>query len=211
MILKDLKINFLGDSITEGAGTTGREKCYHRLIKEKYGLKKAINYGLSGTRIARQLEPSEDETQFDLTFELRSEIMYRDVDAVVVFGGTNDYGHGDARFGNLDDEDIFTFCGAVNSLISKLSRNFPKAKLVFMTPIHRLNENEPSKPDGKVLKDYVDAIVEICARRGVSVINLFEINPLDPSDESIVPDGLHPNDKGHEIMADVIGKALLEI
>ena len=211
MELKGLTINFLGDSITEGHGTTAPEKVFHQIIKEKYDLKFAYNYGIGGTRIARQLVPTKDRTKHDLYFELRAEVMDRNADAVVVFGGTNDYGHGDAIFGELDTEDAYTFCGAVNSLISKLKRKFPKARIVFMTPIHRLNETQPSQPDGKTLEDYVNAIREICEKRGVDVIDLFRINPLDPSDKELVPDGLHPSDKGHSIMAEVIGAELLKI
>ena len=45
----------------------------------------------------------------------------------------------------------------------------------------------------------------------VAVIDLFNINPLDPNDKELVPDGLHPSDKGHIVMARVIGEKLLEI
>ena len=47
--------------------------------------------------------------------------------------------------------------------------------------------------------------------RDISVIDLFEMDPLDPADPDLVPDGLHPNDKGHEIMAQVIAEELLKI
>jgi len=137
--------------------------------------------------------------------------MDRNADAVVVFGGTNDYGHGDAPFGDVDSDDIYTFCGALNSLINKLQKDFKKAKIIFMTPIHRLNEDVPSEPDGKTLEDYVNAIRTVCKKRGVALIDLFEINPLDPKDPVLVPDGLHPSDAGHKILAEVIGKELLKI
>lgn len=211
MNLKGLTINFLGDSITEGHGTTSPEKVFHQLIKEKYNMKHAYNYGLGGTRIARQVVPTEVNTKYDLTFELRADIMDRKSDAVVVFGGTNDFGHGDAPFGTLDSEDTYTFCGAVNSLINKLKKDFPDKKIIFMTPIHRLREDEPTSPDSKVLEDYVNAIREICGKQGIPVIDLFKINPLDPADEELVPDGLHPSDKGHSVMAQVIGEELLKI
>jgi len=211
MELKGLTINFLGDSITEGHGTTDPEKAFHQIIKEKYGLEFAYNYGIGGTRIARQLVPTRDRTKHDLYFELRAEIMDRNADAVVVFGGTNDYGHGDAPFGETESEDIYTFCGAVNSLIGKLEREFPKAEIIFMTPLHRLNETQPTQPDGKILEDYVNAIREICKKRNIPVIDLFEINPLDPRDAELVPDGLHPSDEGHKIMAEVIAEELLKI
>ena len=206
MELKGLTINFLGDSITEGAGTTGIDKVFHQIIKEKFGLKIAYNHGIGGTRLARQIVPGIDYPKFDLTFEIRAEAMDRNADAVVVFGGTNDYGHGDAPFGTLDSEDIYTFCGAVNSLINKLKRDFPNSKIIFMTPLHRTGETQPSMPDSKILEDYVNAIGTICEKHGIPVIDLFKINPLDPTDEKLVPDGLHPNDEGHVIMAQVIAE-----
>ena len=112
MKLEGAKINFLGDSITEGYGVSNPEKLvWHQLIKRDYGLKQANNYGASGTRIARRTVPFLGTPVYDITFELRAEIMARDVDAVVVFGGVNDFGHGDAHFGNVnsDSEDIYTF------------------------------------------------------------------------------------------------------
>lgn len=211
MKLEGLTINFLGDSITEGHGTTGLDKVFHQIIKEKYNMKHAYNYGVGGTRIARQLVPERVSTKWDMTFELRAEIMDRNADAVVVFGGTNDYGHGDAPFGELDSEDIYTFCGAMNSLIKKLKRDFPGKKIIFMTPLHRLCETDPSRPDSKILADYADEMVTICKKHDVDVIDLFKINPLDPADKELVPDGLHPSDKGHSVMAEVIAEELLKI
>ena len=38
MELKNIKANFLGDSITEGVGVSSPDKVFHALIKEKYGL-----------------------------------------------------------------------------------------------------------------------------------------------------------------------------
>ena len=211
MKLENLIFNFLGDSITEGHGTTDPSKVFHQIIKEKHNMKHAYNYGLSGTRIARQIVPTKERTKHDLTFELRSETMDRNADAIVVFGGTNDYGHGDAPFGTPDSDDKYTFCGAVNSLIKTLKQNFPRAKLIFMTPIHRVGEAQSSQPDPKNLEDYVNAILTICKNHNVPVIDLFKINPLDPADEELVPDGLHPSDKGHAIMAQVIAEELLKL
>ena len=213
MKLEGMTINFLGDSITQGVGTTSPEKLFHQIIKKKYNLNFAYNYGLSGTRIARQVVPTKISTTHDLTFELRAEIMERNVDAVVVFGGTNDFGHGDAPFGDSDsdNDDIYTFCGAVNSLVAKLKKDYEGKRIIFMTPLHRLSETNPDNPDGKILGDYASAIVKICKRNNVDVIDLFGINPLDPSDKVLVPDGLHPSDKGHEVMAEVIAMELMKL
>lgn len=211
MDLQGLTINFLGDSITEGYGTTSPDKVFHQIIKERYNMYRANNYGISSTRIARQIIPTPGNTRADLFFELRAEIMDRSAQAVVVFGGTNDFGHGDAPFGTVEDEDVYTFCGAVNSLISKLKRDFPDAKIIFITPIHRIDEIKPSISNSKVLEDYANAIVEICEKRSVHIIDLFKINPVDPSDKELIPDGVHPNDKGHSIIAEIVAEELIKM
>lgn len=54
MDLHNATINFLGDSITEGAGASCLENRYTDVLAREFGLKKANNYGISGTRIARQ-------------------------------------------------------------------------------------------------------------------------------------------------------------
>ena len=55
MELKGLKINFLGDSITQGdAGTTGRENAYHAVLKRECGLAEARNYGINGTTLSNR-------------------------------------------------------------------------------------------------------------------------------------------------------------
>ena len=208
MELKNLKISFLGDSITQGVGTTAPENSFHQIIKREYGLSEAYNCGISGTRIAKQKEPYAHP--FDMYFSLRIEIMPKDADAIVVFGGTNDFGHGDSTMGDIDSTDIYTFYGAVNILITKLQKEFPNAKLIFITPIRRISENEPNH-DGKILVDYVDAIIDVCKKYDVPVIDLFRSGIIDPYDTSVVPDGLHPSDKGNKIMADYIAKKLLEL
>ena len=53
MELTGKKINFLGDSITEGCCATSPEKGYVDVMKRKYRLTEARNYGIGGTRIAR--------------------------------------------------------------------------------------------------------------------------------------------------------------
>ena len=54
MELKNKVINFLGDSITEGVGASSAETRYVDRVAVLAGLARANNYGISGTRIARQ-------------------------------------------------------------------------------------------------------------------------------------------------------------
>ena len=75
MKLDGIKANFLGDSITEGCGTTDMvNNPFHALIGKKYGMT-ARNYGIGGTRIAKQRTPSVANPRWDLDFCQRVEEM----------------------------------------------------------------------------------------------------------------------------------------
>ena len=134
------KIGFLGDSITYGVGTSNAENQYKGfrfpdLVAARSGAI-AYNYGISGTRIAKQTVPMEFEPS-EGHFSTRVDKMEDGLDAVVVFGGTNDYGHGDASLGTMDSRDEATFYGALHLLIVKLINKYPKAAIIFLTPLHR--------------------------------------------------------------------------
>ena len=169
MILKGIKANFLGDSITEGCGTTSQENVFHGVLKEKAGLAVVRNYGKGGTRIARQSEIKDPDGR-DYDFIRRADEMDDDADLIVVFGGTNDYGNGQAPLGEITDTTMFTFYGAVRVLCELLIKKYPNAKIAFIAPMHRWNECGGLgtwKPDGVVqhnLCDYVTAVKEACAK-----------------------------------------------
>lgn len=210
MELKGKIVDFLGDSITEGTGVADvAANRFDHVLKEIAGLKEVHNYGVGGSRIAHQRRASE-EARWDLCFCGRAFDMNKDADVIVVFGGTNDYGHGDAAFGQPDERTAATFCGALNYLMDTLQREYPRAQVVFMTPAHRMGDALPSQdvPDvsGKrPLAAYVDQIIAAADAHGIPVLDLFRALPIDPNDpadaERYAPDGLHLNDAGHRMLA----------
>ena len=124
MELKGLKADFLGDSITEGVGASSIDKVWWKVLEKETGII-ARGYGVGGTRIARQQSASANE-RWDHDFNERMLEMDKDADIIGVFGGTNDYGHGDAKIGNPSDTDPYTFYGGLNNLIEKLGRIYGK-------------------------------------------------------------------------------------
>ncbi len=213
MELKGTKINFLGDSITEGAGTSSPDRMFTMLIEREYG---AIcqNYGIGGTRIARQKTPTEEK--WDRDFISRVPEMDNDADIVVVFGGTNDFGHGDAPLGTMNDRTPYTFYGALHCLYTALTEKYPDVPVVILTPLHRWNEDCP-KGDNKpepvgTLKEYVNIIREVAEYYSLPVLDLFKESGLQPKipviQQKYVPDGLHPNDDGNAILAHKIARFL---
>ncbi len=201
MNLQGLKINFLGDSITEGHGCSSEETRFTNKIAAEYG---AItrNYGIGGTRIARQMKPSENP-RLDLYFPLRVAEMTPDADLIVVFGGTNDFGHGDAPFGDFADRTADTFCGALHVLYTSLLEKYPDCPIMVMTPLHRATEDIPNM-HGRVLKDYVDMLRRTAEYYSLPVLDLwaeYGVQPAVPAMQAAyMPDGLHPNDAGHVIL-----------
>ena len=220
MILRGAVVNFLGDSITEGAGASAPEKGFVPVLGERFGLKRANNYGIGGTRIARQPVPTSGNERYDLDFCMRCKDMDPDADAVVIFGGTNDYGHGLAPVGTLQDRTPDTFCGACHTLMQSVIERWLGKPIVVCTPLHRLDECNPrgdgSKPDGSApLKVYRDLLIEIAQWYALPVLDLYSVSGLQPEvpavREYLMPDGLHPSDAGHAILAERIGAYLLSL
>ena len=190
MKLEGKIINFLGDSITEGYGTSdfegAQEKRYSHLIAEKYGLKRANNYGVCGSRIARQQVVTDN--LYDRDFCMRCHEM-----------------------------DPETFYGACHYLMRSLIERYPDGRIVFATPLHRLDEDNPHGDgqkswEGRPLRDYVNIIRRVAEYYSVALLDLYAAGGFQPEvpvlRERYMPDGLHPNDAGHRILADRIGRFL---
>ncbi len=211
MELKGKRINFLGDSITVGCCAAAPGGGFVEVMKRRYVLAEARNYGISGTRIARQHTPSA-EPEFDRDFCSRVGEMDADADMVVVFGGTNDHGHGDAPMGSAEDRTPDTFMGACHCLYNSLLARFPEAKIVILTPLHRVDEDTPKGERGLILEDYVNQIKKTAAIYGLPVLDLYESSAIRANDPvtaaRLSTAGLHPNDEGHAILAGEIAAYL---
>ena len=210
MNINGKKVLFLGDSITEGHGTSSIENRYTDVFARLSGAE-VFNYGIGGTRIARQHKPTLDKPRHDLNFVDRSLTMNDDADLIVVFGGTNDYNHGDAPIGCFEDRCDTTFYGAMHTLICNLYNKYPQTRVIFMTPLHRLVESHTTKMQNNrfvTLKDYVSVIKEVCEYYGVPTLDLYSISGLQPNveinRELYMTDGLHPTDLGARRIAEIL-------
>lgn len=199
MKLNGLKVNFLGDSITEGVGVADIQDVYWNVLKRECAFEEARCYGIGGTRIAIQHYPENEK--WDQDFIGRIDQMDSDADVIVVFGGTNDFGHGDAPLGCMSDRSPYTFFGACHLLCRKLMMRYPNAQIVLMTPLHRLVEER----GGKRLLDYVHAELQVAEYYAIPILNLFAVSGIQPQLEDnmlrFCPDGLHPNADGHKKIA----------
>lgn len=213
MKLEGKIIDFLGDSITEGFEVSDVENNrYDNVIKKRCNLKAVYNYGIGGSRIAYQTKPSE-KPRHDLCFCGRSYDLNHNADIIIVFGGVNDYFHGDAPVGKDGDNTPETFYGAVEWLMSFLKKEYIDKKIIFIAPAHCKFDKFPSQQktnshDAMPLIEYVKIIIDTAKRHNIPVLNMYEELGLDPNnlqiEQEYMPDGIHFNDKGHSVLADKI-------
>ena len=217
MELKGLKINFLGDSITEGYDSSDLEHCYWGLLEKNDGVI-ARGYGIAGTRIARQQSMFSDP-KWDNYFRTRVDKMDPDADVVVVFGGVNDHGHGDAHLGKMSDRTDDTFYGALHLLYQDIIKRYPGAKLVVMTPMRYEDEDAlvngfGIRKDGP-LSAYRDAICEVAEDYDIYLLDIYNKCGIDPKDPKLrrefTSDGLHPNDAGHAVIYRLLRELLISL
>ncbi len=220
MILQGAVVNFLGDSITEGVGASCVENRFPDVMAREFGLKKANNYGVSGSRIARQVVVTQEP--YDRDFCMRFSEMDADADAVVVFGGTNDYGHGEAPLGQPGDFTPATFWGACRYLMDGLLTRYPGKPVVIVTPLRRLNETDPGGDGtGRKLNAFVplnayrEILMQSAFEYSLPVLDLYATSGIQPENPEILrrllPDGLHPSDAGHALIARRIGAFLQQL
>ena len=224
MELKGKIVDFLGDSITEGVGVTDRAtNRYDNVMKRRYGLLAVYNHGIGGSRLAHQTKPSV-KPRHDLCFCGRAYDLNREADIIVVYGGVNDYLHGDAPIGKPGDMTPATFYGAVRFLMNFLRTEYAGKTVVFMTPARLDYEgndgsrpsNDPRKIEGALpLLEYTKIIKETARLFDIPVLDLYEKLGIDPTDreqcEKYTVDGLHFNDEGQHFIAERLGEFLLAL
>ena len=145
------RVAYFGDSITDPRNGASKKK-YWALLKDWLQIEPYV-YGVSGRQwddIPRQTDKLKQEHG-------------QEVDAIVVFCGTNDYNNGvpigtwwDERVAQVEyghnsakkmvtrrqrvpSMDPTTFKGRINIALDSLKRTFPTKQIVLLTPIHRSN------------------------------------------------------------------------
>lgn len=151
-----------------------------------------------------------------------SDTMSAACDVICVFGGTNDFNSAQS-LGTIDDTTSETFYGAVYKLATELRTNYPKALLVFITPLssapdynsgENLKWHQYPQMGGNTVADFADAIREVCGYLHIPVVDLFRDSGLnynydDPVDPYWVSDKLHLTSRGQEAISYVIEDAIL--
>lgn len=184
-------IAVIGDSITQGRfrkyATTGltwtATKPFGGLIAEIAGDMNYGNYGIGGATVSNVITPWES-----LLTNCGKVSGY---DVVFICGGTNDYGN---------NASSSVFQSAYETVVDTLKAN--NTEVVACTPVYRTSKTGKNS-QGLYLTDYGTIIKNVAAAKNIKCIDLY---PLTNDGKFITycPDGLHPNEIGHKIVADLI-------
>ncbi|EGQ4290908.1 SGNH/GDSL hydrolase family protein [Staphylococcus pseudintermedius] len=137
----------------------------------------------------------------------------RNADLVIVQGTDDDWLRNGGILIGTDSKDARTFYGAFCTIISKIRRNNPHAKIIVMTATRQLPVNGATirRKDTDAnslnlkLEDYVNKQVLACTELGLPVFDAYHTSLIDPYNPAYrnknMPDGLHPNEFAHEVIA----------
>lgn len=210
--LKNKRWCVIGDSITERNARTSKN--YHDFVAQDVGGMTVYNYGISGTGYFNRSNVADLVTQTD-------------IDIITVFLGTNDFGNQTAenkkQLGVFLDTGTATISGCINTLLTGLLTKFSTKKIAVITPTPRLTSwgsNAANNAYGYTLEQLSILIKQYCQHYSLPCLDLYHESNLPvwmpasntyyftaPADST--PDGLHPNDAGHRVIADKV-KSFLE-
>lgn len=209
----DIKITCLGDSITQAVNLDNldnyQELAYPHILQETLDARKVYNLGIGGSSIGRYWADA---------FVDRYQKIPEDSDIILVMGGTNDeFCASLVEFGNPAERKRRTFWGDLDELMDGLKTDYPNAEVIFMTPLpNSLQDYLKIQHPYLIPQDkFADVIKELADEHGMEVIDLYNSNILDGHDKDNVlhfmPDGVHPNADGYEILGEHVAADLIRI
>lgn len=215
--LNGLKALFMGDSISYGAGDTlsysHTGRAWAGRIQDITGLV-ATNASVSGAKASFMTGDDTAKWLYN-QYEPKKNNKY---DIVVMHGGVNDARHERAVGSISSSEDeatlkskVNTYLGGLQYLFYNVKKSQPDAKLFFIAN-HRLDGHDKGK--AKDMSAYFDGAKELCERYGIIFIDLYnnkELNDkLETTTTKYLPDTLHLNSAGYDIITPYIISALEE-
>lgn len=181
--LRNFRVAFLGDSITQGWEGTGAAAWNEMLSKYN-----PANFGYSGDRTAHVIWRLE-----------QGELLPAKPELVVMMIGTNNIGHRT----NTPAETV----NGIKAILAKIKKESPKTKVLLLAVFPR----DPA-PDGEFRKQVVAINAELVKIKDPNVIyrdygdSFLGANGALRMD--IMPDALHLNEAGYKIWAERLVKDL---
>ncbi len=214
--LTDKQVVFIGDSITEGVGgnldPNGNKISYVNYVDEALDFKAVLNHGKAGRTVTNY-----GDVELSLDADIDN-LINIDCDPVVIFIGLNDYLYysKEKRYGALDNGSTAGYCGAIQSFVEAIERNYPDKEYFFVTTYPILSTDASTYTDYEgtpSFNDYMEIQRILAERYGYHIIDIYNSGFLSTQDAvttaNLVPDGIHPNDTGYRMLGEHIAAELL--
>ena len=186
-----------GDSIAFGTGAGGYS--YADALVKKYGFK-LTKVPVPGSLLSSSY-PNKGHIAESVLQNVNKTYNYAIID-----GGVNDY-YRSSPLGSISSSnsfDINTTSGALETIFYHFKKNYPKTKVYFLIP-NKIYDNKANSGDISTVKngigltylDYYNALIKVCQKYNVTVIDCYKNCTFDTSDPTIrkqymSADGVHP-------------------
>lgn len=199
---KKNKVIFLGDSITQSKVQPGGYIIRIDSMCKKEGKGESYEFvaaGIGGNKV------------YDLYLRLEDDVLAKNPDVVVIYIGVNDVWHKSSHGTGTDPDKFVKFYQAI---IDKLKTK--NIKVILCTPAVIGEKTDFSNPQDGDMNQYSNFVRSIAQKNGLPLVDLrksfldynLKNNPENKDQGILTKDRVHPNEKGNQLVADEIWKAI---
>lgn len=208
---ESVRIVALGDSITNGTGLSGvsEAQTFREIVRRELAARlrksvEVINAGVNGD-VATQA-----------VHRLQRDVLDRKPDIVTIMFGGNEAGFYRPETGGFSDTPRVPrehFKAAVAGLVDRFRAGRIAVVLLTCPPMTErywgMHLDAYQKQGINFLvKDYAQAVRDVAAEKNVALVDVYNAFQQDPARLDCFPDGLHPDARGHRLIADLLVERL---
>ena len=203
-------LTIYGDSISTDMIADGG---YVKYLPELLGTETIYNHAVWGSGMTKGIPGSLAEVLEN------PDHVHPDSGLVLIWHGTNDWYWG-SPLGDYKEPE--TFCGGISLCIDRIRKCNPYAQIAYVTPLFRFGESTlddakgeayrmPNKA-GCTMQDYRGAIMRAAIDFDFDIIDMYTLSGIDTDNHTaFLSDGIHPNQRGCEIIARIISREILAL
>jgi acetyl esterase/lipase len=205
-----IRVACIGNSITDGHGIDmATQHGYPALLQKKLGNGYWVkNFGVSARTMLNEGDfPYMNETAWKDALAFQPDI-------VIIKLGTNDSKPHNWKHGEAFKHDLEQMITSLNPSLNQPEKKLRKKKavleqtkpqIILCTPIPAFKSSWDIN-DSVIANEIIPIQQEVAKKYGLQVIDLHTL--FADGANLVQPDGIHPNERGVQRMADIIGEAL---